>query len=135
MAILDVRTVPDDGKPWAVLVDDDDYDRLARFRWRFAKVPNPVPTRTVWRAGGATSTTLGREVMGLLPGDPRSVRRIDTRGLDFRRTNLRIVLPTRWALHIPDEELEYAEAGVNAPVRANPSAKSSNARRQDDSLT
>ena len=75
------------GQAVDALVDDDDYERLAGFRWFFptGKVA-PVRIGTVGRR--KTSITLARDVMGLTIGDPRFVRRINTEGRDYRRANL-----------------------------------------------
>lgn len=92
MALLDVQTVPKTDQPWVALVDDDLFDRLSRWRWSLSHAAQPVPVRTLrLPTGRVTSTTLARDVMGLLPGDRRKVVRVDTRGFDYRRENLRIV--------------------------------------------
>lgn len=75
------------GSGRVAIVDDEDYDRLARFRWwlqRGYAVRHP--------AGAKSGLLLGmhRDVMGLGYGDPEEVdhRRGDT--LDNRKANLRI---------------------------------------------
>ena len=91
MALLTVQTVPKGDRPWVAIVDDDLFDRLSRWRWALSHAAQPVPVRTLRLPNGRlTSTTLARDVMGLLPGDPRRVVRVDRTGFDFRRANLRI---------------------------------------------
>jgi hypothetical protein len=69
------------------LVDREDYDRLASFRW-FFPTGKVAPVRIATVGGRKTSVTLARDVMGLPTGDPRVVRRINTEGRDYRRANL-----------------------------------------------
>jgi hypothetical protein len=76
------------GEVIEALVDDEDYERLASFRW-FFPIGTVVPARIGWVRGRRTSITLARAAMGLPHGDPRVVRRIDTEGYDYRRAQPR----------------------------------------------
>jgi len=94
MQALAVRMIGKrDEPPTSVLVDDDDYERLRGHFWAFAnKTGKGVPVRSEHVGGGRKRVrTLARDVMGLGVGDPRRVLRVDTRGWDFRKANLRIV--------------------------------------------
>ena len=75
------------GESIEALVDDEDYERLASFRW-FFPTGSVAPVRVGSFGGRKTSITLARDVIGLPVGDPRVVRRINTEGRDYRRANL-----------------------------------------------
>lgn len=75
------------GQVIEALVDDEDFERLAGFRW-FFPTGKVAPVRVGTVGSRKTSVTLARDVMGLPVGDPRVVRRINTEGRDYRRANL-----------------------------------------------
>lgn len=68
---------------WAQ-VDDEDYEALNAFRW------NLHPGGYASRKGGGMNA-MGRDVLGLFPGDGRYADHVDgERTLDNRRENLRV---------------------------------------------
>lgn len=80
-------------KGYAALVDDEDA-HLADLRWNANVRQSGVVygQRIVPRPdGGETCLMLHREVLGLEPGDGKTVDHINGDGLDCRRANLRIV--------------------------------------------
>jgi hypothetical protein len=85
------------GEAVDALVDDDDYERLASFRW-FFPTGSVAPVRIGSVGGRKTSITLARDVLGLPVGDPRVVRRINTEGRDYRRANLVVCRDARDAV-------------------------------------
>jgi hypothetical protein len=70
------------------LVDDADYDRLARFGWRL--VPSGYVVRRERHRGGRRVFYLHREVVGATHGDLLRVEHINGDKLDNRRANLRV---------------------------------------------
>lgn len=79
------------------LVDAEDYERISRHKWHAWKSKGSNPVRYYARrnvrlpCGKKTGTYMHREVMGLVPGDPKEIdhrKRIET--LDNRKENLRI---------------------------------------------
>ena len=93
------------------LVDDEEYPRLSSFRWFFTS-GNVAPVRIGTVGRRKTSITLARDVMGLLTGDPRVVRRINTVGRDYRRANLVVCRDARDAAWLP------TRPGASATVAA-----------------
>jgi hypothetical protein len=71
------------------LVSSADYERLARFSWLFSD--KGYAYRGWWRGGKKHRQPMHRDVLGLLPGDPRQADHINRDRLDNRRGNLRIV--------------------------------------------
>lgn len=71
------------------LVDDADYARLRRWRWRFTS--NGYAARTVHRDGKTTTVLMHRFLLGAQPG--QTVDHIDGNRLNNTRANLRLVTP------------------------------------------
>jgi hypothetical protein len=70
-----------------ILVDDEDYERVAQLSWRIM---------TDWRGyrrvvSGRKAIPLGRFILGLHPDDKRIADHENGNTLDNRRTNLRAV--------------------------------------------
>jgi hypothetical protein len=78
----------------SALVDDEDYEHLANFRW-FAVKDNRKHTfyaiRHVWIDGRRTTHRMHREVLGLEVGGGGTVDHKDRDGLNNQKDNLRIV--------------------------------------------
>jgi hypothetical protein len=85
------------GEAVEALVDDEDYERLASFRW-FFPTGSVAPVRVGTVGGRKTSITLARDVLGLPVGDPRVARRVNTEGRDYRRANLVVCRDARDAV-------------------------------------
>lgn len=73
------------------VVDDSDFESLARHRWyAIIRVHTPYAARSVRSGGKKSMILMHRHLMGLLAGDSRQVDHVNSDGLDNRRTNLRI---------------------------------------------
>jgi hypothetical protein len=76
------------------LVDDQDYERVVAIRWRAMRQrsqPNKLYAQGIVLVDGkGVNTLLHRFVMGLSPGDPRTVDHRDFDGLNCQRENLRL---------------------------------------------
>lgn len=72
------------------LVDDEDFERLSRFRWHFDGdgYPNSHERLGVNRS---RVVRMAREVLGLEPGDGLIADHINRDKLDNRKQNLRVV--------------------------------------------
>jgi hypothetical protein len=70
------------------IVDDGDYERVAKHRWGLGSVHGYVVRQR--REGRSGTVRLHREVLGLKPGDPE-VDHENGDKLDNRRENLRLV--------------------------------------------
>ena len=78
---------------YEAIVDDEDYDKLSRWRWFVHEERN---NRYAWRCGKSQDgrrilIKMHRDIMGLHAGDSLNVDHINGDGLDNRRVNLRIV--------------------------------------------
>jgi|SRR4030095_7955285 hypothetical protein len=83
-------------KGFATVVDDEDYDRLVKYRWRASDCrPNGVvyAIATIARK----SVFMHRLILGANPG--QYVDHINFDGLDNRRENLRLCTPAQSAQH------------------------------------
>lgn len=69
-----------------VLVDDEDFERLGRYRWSLT-TGGRYARRVI---GRRHHVLMHREIMGLDPGNPLQVDHINRDGLDNRRSNLRL---------------------------------------------
>ena len=72
------------------LVDDEDYERLAQYKWRICPHKNATyAMRTARMADGRERTVqMHREIMEAQPGS--DVDHVNRNGLDNRRANLRV---------------------------------------------
>lgn len=78
------------------LVDDEDYERIAAYKWNLSSDGYARRSRTLWcrkaRARlGVETVWMHREVMGLKAGDPREVDHQDWDRLNNRKGNLQVV--------------------------------------------
>lgn len=83
-----------DNLPKWVLVDMDDYERLAVYNWFPTESHGKVyAVRNNWDGEHKTNKRIRmhREIMGLEPGDKRSIDHINGDTLDNRKANLRAV--------------------------------------------
>ncbi len=76
------------------LVDDEDYERVSQFKWRYCpdyRNPKTIgkAVRTVRIVGKRTTEHMSRFILRLKPGEPDADHR-DGNGLDNRRNNLRV---------------------------------------------
>jgi len=78
-----MKEIPLTNTDAVVVVDDEDYDRLARHRW------NMHPQRYAIRGEQGRTIYMHREIVGAKPEE--EVDHIDRDGLNNRRGNLRIV--------------------------------------------
>ena len=99
------------GGPLLAFVDQADYDRLARFRWRL--LPSGYVVRRQRHHGGRRVFYLHREVVGATHGDRTQVEHENGNKLDNRRANLR-VRPVSSPPSRPRERV--AVAGAWSPV-------------------
>jgi hypothetical protein len=93
MGAIDTRRIPLRARDGSVrayaLVDAEDYDALAAFRWHLAKgYPGRMSSRT---KGPRGVITMHRQLLGLAAGDPREGDHINGHPCDNRRENLRVV--------------------------------------------
>jgi hypothetical protein len=76
------------------IVDIEDYDRLSGFTWYARKdYYTFYVSRTIYsrdRKRKHITVQMHREILGLVPGDGKSVDHINRNGLDNRKCNLRI---------------------------------------------
>ena len=71
------------------LVDDGDYERLARYRWNTVKGSKTFyARRTVWTEGKCRTVLMHREILGLTDTSAQGDHR-DLNGLNNQRDNLR----------------------------------------------
>ena len=71
-------------------VDDEDYERLSRYKWQALKDRTTwYACRTVRRHGQRRVLLMHREILGI-KGREREVDHKDGNGLDNRRNNLRV---------------------------------------------
>ena len=81
------------GELFMVVVDEEDYDRLSKFRWSIGKCSGPdrnpkyYVRRHVCRQGKQVTVYMHREVLGVLPGVV--VDHLDGNGLNNTKRNLR----------------------------------------------
>lgn len=78
---------------YVAIVDDDDYERVIRFKW-YATVhsngKNIYAQRIVTRNGNSSTELMHRLIMRVPPG--LAVMHVNNNGLDNRKENLRIIL-------------------------------------------
>jgi len=78
---------------FVAFVDPEDFDWLRKFRWNFCGYPS-VKGRArgyAYRSERGEKIFMHREVMGILPGDPRIVGHKNGYRLDNRKSNLIVV--------------------------------------------
>lgn len=78
-----------------VLVDPEDYEYLSKFKWgnrRSRSGKGVCAVRNAPMVGGRRPSPImmHREILGLLPGDPRKVDHINGNTFDNRKSNLRV---------------------------------------------
>jgi hypothetical protein len=73
-----------------VLVDDADYEAVARYRWQLNRRTGNA-RRTARSGGKATNVQMHREIVGARAGDGAVVRHLNGDTLDNRRENLRVL--------------------------------------------
>jgi hypothetical protein len=73
-----------------VMVDDEDFDDLSKFRWTlsFRRNPDGTSQRFAYRREGSQAIYLHRFVLGFKAGTGLQVRFKDKNGLNCRKTNL-----------------------------------------------
>jgi hypothetical protein len=75
----------------SALVDDEDFDRIAAYRWH--KSGSGYPTRRVPTPDGNYREGMHRTIMNLPIGDKRHVDHINGDSFDNRKCNLRVCEP------------------------------------------
>lgn len=72
------------------IVDDDDYQELARFKWQAVNVSGRkwYACRSIWRDGKSSRIYMHRQITGAGAGD--EVDHVDGDGLNNRTCNLRL---------------------------------------------
>lgn len=74
-----------------IIVDDEDFERLSKFKWRL--IGKGYAARSVYSRGSEVERTneyMHREILGLRKGDKILADHINGNTLDNRRANLRI---------------------------------------------
>jgi DNA-binding protein Fis len=72
-----------------VQVDDDDFERLERYKWQVADSGYTKYAYRVVRANGkATTILMHREILGLSPKDGKIVDHKDRNGLNNQKSNI-----------------------------------------------
>lgn len=86
-------------------VDDEDFERISRFRWHIMKNRAGIPyaVRSDWNHGNQRSILMHREILQPAKGQPIDHRNRD--GLDNQRANLRLCT--------------YSQNNANMRVRGN----------------
>jgi len=73
------------------IVDDEDYEKLAGYKWHAAKDRHTYyAVRGVWINGKVVTLRMHREILGLSHGDGKLTDHENRNGLDNRRKNIRI---------------------------------------------
>ena len=74
-----------------ILVDDDDYEEMSKFKWTVLKRGYTFyASRHTKRGSISTSVFMHRAIMNCVHGDGKEVDHINNNGLDNRKKNLRI---------------------------------------------
>jgi hypothetical protein len=73
------------------LCSDEDYESLAKFKWRAFLAINPK-TWYGLRGGGRETVYMHRQILGLKKGDGLEVDHCDHNGLNCQRENLRVTM-------------------------------------------
>jgi hypothetical protein len=108
----EIEIYASDGSVRAVTkVSPEDYERLARYRWKLAATG--YAQRNVYRDGQWMTIHLSREIVGLDRDDSREVDHINRDRLDNRRENLRIVTHAENMQNVPSRPGTSAYRGVN----------------------
>lgn len=97
------------------LVDAEDYERLAQFRWRHGYWGHAERSRN------GRNHPMHREVVGLVPGEGKVVHHINEDPLDNRRENLLVCADHSEHLRQPHPKTDARRlAAMHAHVAANP---------------
>jgi hypothetical protein len=76
---------------YVALVDDEDYERLAQYKWHANASRRVIyAVRCGWANGRTIHIQMHRDILRLEPGDPRRGDHINHDGLDNQRINLRV---------------------------------------------
>lgn len=74
-----------------VLVDDEDFEELSKYKWNFYKNKNILYVKRHIKINGvSTSLKMHRSIMGLKNNDKLIVDHINHNSLDNRKINLRV---------------------------------------------
>lgn len=94
------------GNGYSVLLDDEDYEKVAAYNWTATKIGNNTyAVRCIWHGRHhkpkQTMILMHRELLGLNPGERLRPDHKDGNGLNNQRDNLRLATSPQNAANAP----------------------------------